>query len=279
MGDVLDGRVALVTGAARSLGVGAAVAKMLAEAGADVMCGDQVASADHVDPANDSTVVTTDALESVAADVRLAGRRGGWVDVDLADERSVDAAVAATVEAYGRLDICCNVGGGAAPVMGGKAILDLDTAGWDRAIGLNLTGAFHLTRAAARAMIAGDGGSIVHLGSYAAVDVGSGPSAFTVAKVGAEAVTKVMARELAPLGVRVNTVHPLCVDPGNGANPGLVANAIAAGRDPDEWLSEMVPMGRYQRPEETAAMMVFLCSDQASFVSGQSISVSGGANC
>ena len=276
----LSGRVALVVGAARSIGVGAVVARRLAEAGADVVCADQLVPPGHPDPDHDSTVVTEAQLDAVVATVVDAGRRSRWVDVDLADEAQVDAAVAATVESMGRLDICCNIGAGAAPMMGGKAMLDLDTAGWDRAIGLNLTGAFHLTRAAARAMVAnGVGGSIVHLGSYAAVDVGSGPSAFTVAKVGAEALTKVMARELAPRGVRVNTVHPLCIDAGSGGNPGLVANAIEAGRDPDEWLREMVPMGRFQRPDETAAMIVFLCSDEASFVSGQAIAVSGGANC
>jgi NAD(P)-dependent dehydrogenase (short-subunit alcohol dehydrogenase family) len=139
---------------------------------------------------------------------------------------------------------------------------------------------FLVNRAAAAQMIRqGDGGAIVNLGSFAAVRLGPGPPAFSAAKAGAEALTKLFARELAPHAIRVNMVHPLGVNPEGAAekNPGLARAAAQAGRTVEEWMRDQIPFGRFQTPDETAAVVAFLCTPEASFTSGQAISVAGAA--
>ena len=179
---------------------------------------------------------------------------------------------------YGRLDILCHLGGGTSPERD-RPIMELTDEAWDDTVALILTSVFLLNRAAARQMITqGDGGAIVNLGSFAGVRLADGPPSFSALKAGAEAFTKMLARELAPHRIRVNMVHPLGVDAGDGVkNPGLARAAEKAGRSVDQWMRDMIPFGRFQSADETAAVVAFLCSDAASFTSGQAISVAGGA--
>jgi NAD(P)-dependent dehydrogenase (short-subunit alcohol dehydrogenase family) len=277
-GDDLTGRVALVTGAVRKPGIGRATILRLAEMGAAVVCADSIADETDIDPRGDTIKVSAADLRAVVAEVEGLGGRAVAVNLDQTDRESVDNAVRRAAMEFGRLDILCHLGGGTSPERD-RPIMELADSSWDETVAVILTSVFLLNRAAARQMITqGGGGSIVNLGSFAGVRLADGPPAFSALKAGAEAFTKMLARELAPHAIRVNMVHPLGVDAGDGVkNPGLARAAEKAGRSVDQWMRDMIPFGRFQSADETAALIAFLCSDAASFTSGQAISVAGGA--
>jgi NAD(P)-dependent dehydrogenase (short-subunit alcohol dehydrogenase family) len=274
----LDGKVALVTGAVRRPGIGRATILRLAAQGASVVCADKLPNAAEPEVEGDTTVVPPEQLHGLVDELRAAGHRAIGVDLDSGRRASVDAALQATVAEFGRIDICCHLGGGTAPSRD-LPLMQIDDDAWHVTIERNLTSVWLLNRAVAARMIEqGDGGAIVNLGSFAAVRLGSGPPAFSAAKAGAEALTKLFACELAPYGIRVNMVHPLGVDAGEGTrNPGLARAAEKAGRSVEQWMRDMIPFGRFQRADETAAVIAFLCSPEASFTSGQAVSVAGAA--
>jgi NAD(P)-dependent dehydrogenase (short-subunit alcohol dehydrogenase family) len=277
-GDDLTGRVALVTGAVRKPGIGRATALRLADMGAAVVCADSVAAESEIDPRGDTIKISAAELRALVAEIEASGGRAVAVNIDQTDRESCDNAVRRAVMEYGRLDILCHLGGGTSPERD-RPIMELTDHAWSETVALILSSVYLLNRAAARQMIGqGDGGSIVNLGSFAGVRLADGPPAFSALKAGAEAFTKMLARELAPQRIRVNMVHPLGVDTGDGIkNPGLARAAERAGRSPEAWMHDMIPMGRFQAADETAAVIAFLCCDAASFTSGQAISVAGGA--
>ena len=274
----LEGKVALVTGAVRKPGIGRATIHRLAAMGAAVVCCDQVVPEGSDDAVRDTAVVPAELLRGLVDDLAAGGAQAVAVDLDIADAASIERAITRAVMEFGRLDICCHLGGGTSPERDAP-LMDLSDEAWDVTTARIYTSVFLINRAAAEQMIRqGEGGAIVNLGSFAGVRLGSGPPAFSAAKAGAEALTKMLAVELAPHAIRVNMVHPLCVDPGDAANnPGLARAAEKAGRSVEQWMREMVPFGRFQTPDETAAVVAFLCTPDASFTSGQAISVAGGA--
>ena len=276
-GGQLQGKVALVTGAVRKPGIGRSTIQRLAAMGAAVVCCDQVGSDE--DAARDTAVVPASLLQGLVDELTAGGTLAVAVDMDIADRASVERGVNRAVMEFGRLDICCHLGGGTSPERD-LPLMELDDDAWDVTTARILTSVFLVDRAAAAQMIRqGDGGAIVNLGSFAAVRLGPGPPAFSTAKAGAEALTKLFARELAPHAIRVNMVHPLGVNPEGeaGNNPGLARAAAQAGRSVDDWMRDMIPLGRFQTPDETAAVIAFLCTPDASFTSGQAISVAGAA--
>ena len=269
------GKVAWVAGAARPPGIGRAVAIGLARLGADVACVDIV---DDAAGTGQSFRVTQAGLEATAEAVRAEGQRALVLPVDVTDAEAVAASVATTVGELGRLDVGCNLSGGTGPALGNGPLVDLDPAGWRAAVDANVTAALLGAQACARAMIEqGSGGAIVSLSSSAALVSEPGFGAFAAARAALGRITEGLARELGPNGIRVNAVCPLGVAPGTEGNPGLVAGAARNGRSLEEWARARIPLGRLQAPEETANVILFLASDAASFVSGQSILVAGGA--
>ena len=271
-----SGRVVLVSGVARPPGIGRATALRLARAGATVACADVVS-----EQVSDTAVVPAALFDQVVGEVRAAASGGG----DVLPLSHDDAAgswpdlVDATVGAFGRIDICCVLNGVTGPAAGDGMLVDLAEDAWRRSLELNLTGAWLLSQAAARAMIpAGRGGCIVHLSSEASLVAKTGVGAVGPARAAVNHLVAVLARELGGFGIRCNAVAPLCVEPTDlFPNPGLIALAERESGSFAEWVQGRIPLGRAQSADETAAVIAFLCSRDASYVSGITIPVCGGA--
>jgi gluconate 5-dehydrogenase len=241
----LSGRVALVTGASRS--IGRATARVLAEAGADVVLG-----------ARD-----TERLEAAAAEVRDAGARAVPVACDVTDAAAVDALVDSAIRDLGRLDIAV-ANAGVFQEWGPTA--ELDAAAWERIVATDLTGTMFTCRAAASAMTAG--GSIVAVASVAGLVGLPGAAAYTAAKAGVGGLVKSLAAEWAQAGIRVNAVAPGFVvrdDDPLAARPERLAE-----------IEGRTPLGRRGTPREAALAILFLASPAASFVTGATLAVDGG---
>jgi len=244
----LDGRVAVVTGGSR--GIGRAVALGLARAGADVV----VAARKVAD------------LEPVAEEIRALGRRALAVPAHLGRRPEVDRLFDATLETFGRLDILVN-NAATNPVFG--PLLDIDEEAWDRIMALNVKGYLLAAQRAARAMAPRGGGAIVNVASTAGLRASAGLGAYSVSKAAVIMLTRVLGRELAPLGIRVNGVAPALIETRFSEalwkNPEILSTYLKS-----------TPLGRAGQPEEVAGAVVYLCSDAASYVTGHTLVLDGG---
>jgi NAD(P)-dependent dehydrogenase (short-subunit alcohol dehydrogenase family) len=245
--DTLRDRVAVVTGA--SQGIGRAIARELARVGADVVvCSRRLP-----------------ALKPVADEVRAAGRRALAVECDVTDAGQVDNVVAQTLSTFGRLDLLVNNAGYRirAPLE------DLPRAEWDAMVGVNLTGVFLFSQAVGRVMIRQQSGKIVNVTSVAGRNGVRGMAAYAAAKAGVTVLTQSLGAEWARHGIRVNAVAPGPVETEGvlevWKTPAMIAQA-----------AREVPLGRLGRPEEIAWAVVFVASDQANFMTGETLYVSGG---
>jgi NAD(P)-dependent dehydrogenase (short-subunit alcohol dehydrogenase family) len=243
------GRVAIVTGG--GTGIGAATARLLAEHGADLV----IASRTEAE------------LEQVAASIReTSGRRCLAVRTDVKQEADIVQMVERTMEEYGQIDILVNNAGGTR--LG--PLEDLPTRGWDSIFELNVRGPFLCTREAGRHMIERGSGAIVNVSSGAGVNGVKGGAHYSAAKSGLQMFTRVTAAEWGQHGIRCN-----CVAVGLVGSERAVAAWEVAQLD-HERLGAQVPLGRAGMPIEVAWPILFLASDAASYVSGQTFSVDGG---
>jgi len=272
----LTGKVALVTGGGRMLGIGRATALRLASEGADV-----VVSALPRDP---STFPSHEqdagwrGAESVADEVRALGRRALTVDCDITDAGGVQAMIARIAEEFGRIDIVVN-NAGVPGEAGAASIVDLDDAVWARTIDVNLNGVYYVSKHAARRMLdQGEGGAIVNLASLAGRFGIANYGGYSASKFAVIGFTQQLAQELAPHGIRVNAVCPGVTETDmmlgtyerQAKSAGIEVGRVQGGT------RKAIPMKRAGTTEDQAAAIAFLCGPDAGYITGQSLNVDGG---
>ena len=271
----LTSKVALVTGAARRRSIGRATALRLAREGCDVACLDIARPyADFPDYG----VGSADELDELVAEIVGMGRRALALRADVSSWDEVHAAVARACDTLGTIDICCNVAGGSGFGMGSGPVLQITEREWDRVVDVNLKGTWIVSRACAERMLAaGRGGRIVNVSSQGGKRGFPTMAAYCAAKAGVILLTQVMAIELGPHGVTVNAVCPGTVDT-DLLQKNLALEHVAAGMGADfqEWITRDIPLGRLQTAEDVAAAIAFLASDEAAYITGEALNVSGG---
>ncbi|MGA9103521.1 SDR family oxidoreductase [Aeromicrobium sp.] len=233
----VDGKVALISGGARN--IGGASARMLVAEGANVVIGDLL---------DDEGAALADELGDAAR----------YVHLDVTSDDDWRSAVDLTVSEFGRLDVLFNNAG----IFNGGTLQRYGSEQWQQMLDVNLTGAFLGMRAAADAMIAAGGGSIINTSSIEGLRGTPWAHGYVASKWGLRGLTKSVAMELAPHGIRVNSLHP-----GRISTP-------ATDAMPDDMIP--IPLGRPGRPDEVATFVVFLASDESSFATGSEFVMDGG---
>jgi NAD(P)-dependent dehydrogenase (short-subunit alcohol dehydrogenase family) len=245
----LKGKKALITGASR--GIGRGIAEVFADEGADVVV---------------NYVASPDKAEEVAKGIRSKGRKAIAVKADVARRAEVEAMVDKAWKELGPLDILINNAGIETIV----PFLELTDEQWTRLVDVNLRGAWLCSQVFCRRVIAeGRKGSIVHIGSIQAAKVLPGRTHYAPTKLGLEALTRNMSAEMTPQGIRVNCVHPGLIDTDMTAwvmkSPDILPLVLA-----------QISLGRAGKPREIGTVTAFFASDEASYLTGQSIHVDGG---
>ncbi|MED5415725.1 MAG: SDR family NAD(P)-dependent oxidoreductase [Candidatus Latescibacterota bacterium] len=239
----LKGRKAIVTGAAR--GIGHAIAQRLAIEGARV------------------AIIDVDGTGASRAVAEIGGHALA-ITADISQEEEVDRAFAQVIDEFGGLDILVNNAG----IVGmDTPVHDLQVADWDRVLDINLKGTYLCSRAAVRHMIPEKSGVIVSMASISGKEGNANMAPYSVSKAGVICFTKTLAKEMLDHGIRVNCLAPA-----------LINSPLLDGMEADrvEFLTSKIPMGRLGQPEEVAATVLFLASDESTFTTGACLDISGG---
>lgn len=248
----IDNKVVIVTGGAR--GIGRAICLKMAAEGADVVVAD----------------IDIEQAGKVVNELKGMGRKAMAVKIDVTKSEEADKMAKTVLDAFGKIDILVNNAGGAGELTSQEKnvrFYESNEKHWDYIITLNLKGVRNCTRAVIEHMIQRRSGSIVNIASLSGVIGTTTRVAYSTAKAGIIGFTKALAKEVAPYGVRVNSV-----------SPGPIATELLLS-NPKEYIErnkQGVLLGRLGKPEEVAAMVAFLSSDEAGYIDGQNIMVDGG---
>ena len=245
----LQNQVAIITGSTK--GIGKAAAKLMAAEGASVV-----------------VVGTTEAAgQAVVEEIQAAGGQAFFQKTDVTSGSDLDALVQATLDKYGKIDILVNNAG----VGGSLANMDQITdEEWDKVLATNLTAPFQLLKRVIPVMEKGGGGKVVNVASMASTGAGRGGIAYTSAKHGLLGLTRQVSLDHGHAGIRVNAVLPGPID------TQMIARILALPQHPLNLKIKMSPAGRPGQPEEVAQAILFLASDESSFIQGAALAVDGG---
>jgi len=263
----LEGKVAVVTGAGRLRSIGRPIAIALAQAGCDiVLTGTGRALEDY--PEDEKEVGWRD-IESVAEEIAAVGRRAVRVIGSVADPDDVQRLLATTIDELGRVDIVVN-NAGAARGADRVPVVDLPIAEWTKVIDVNLNGTFLMSKFFGQKMIEqGNGGSIVNISSIAGKLLSANTAAYGCSKAAIQGLTASMSSEVGQYGIRVNAICPGIIDT-------FRMDDLGRGETWEQLVSERIPLGRAGTGEDVAHQVVYLCSDQGEWITGQSYTVDGG---
>jgi NAD(P)-dependent dehydrogenase (short-subunit alcohol dehydrogenase family) len=244
----LGGKVAIVTGGGK--GIGRAIALGLAECGVKLILCSR----------------TQEDLDKVVGEIKQNGGSAASVVTDLMFGDQINNLVDAAVSAYGRVDILVNNAARSFMV----PLMDLREDGWDKIFNTNCKAVFLLSRAVAKIMREKDGGRIINITTVGAVRGGAGMAVYHASKAALSMLTKCMAVEWAPLNINVNAVGP-------GLTRTAFSQPIWSNPDVEQLLASRIPKGRIAEPEDIVGAVLFLCSEDAGFITGESIYVDGGS--
>jgi meso-butanediol dehydrogenase/(S,S)-butanediol dehydrogenase/diacetyl reductase len=270
-----SGLTAVITGSGRRKGIGEAIALRLAQDGAAVVISDIGASRDAATP--EAMIGASDEMQAIAEDIRRIGGKASTFVCDVRDFDQTRGLAAHAVEHHGSLDIWVN-NAGIGYIM--KPLMQVSPDDWRAVVDVNLTGAFFGLKAAAEVMIAqARGGRIVNIASQAAKSGFGHAQAYTASKHGLVGLVRSAAIELGAFGITVNNVCPNHVTTGLGAWQNEYFSKVTGAASVDDYLAQMakrIPLGRPGLAIDTANAVAFLCSDQAGYITAESMNVSGG---
>jgi NAD(P)-dependent dehydrogenase (short-subunit alcohol dehydrogenase family) len=275
---VLNGKVAVVTGCAGERGVGRAIARRLAKEGADLMLTDVAPGGTRVVKAKPLT--ERGGLEAAAKEVQRIGQRVLTALLDVRSASQIDAVIDQTLRTFGRLDILVN-NAAAPPGADRVPVTELSEEAWDTVLDINLKGSFLCAKAAANAMLRHKiRGRIINIGSGNSKVGHPRLAAYCASKFGLLGFTQSLALELAPAGITVNIICPGAMDT---ERLDYFGRREDGSYDPNQRIERIkrlgteVPLGRLATPEDVAAVTAFLASDEAEYITGQAVNVTGGA--
>ncbi|WP_210363788.1 3-oxoacyl-[acyl-carrier-protein] reductase [Bacillus sp. REN3] len=242
----LEGKIALVTGAAR--GIGHEIALELAREGASVAVNYAGSEAK---------------AQALADEIKAMGREAFAIQADVSNSESVTGMVKETIDRFGRLDILVNNAG----ITKDNLLMRMKESEWDDVININLKGVFLCTKAVTRQMMKQRSGRIVNISSIVGVSGNAGQANYVAAKAGVIGLTKTSAKELASRGITVNAVAP-----------GFITTDMTdkLGEEVKEEMLKQIPLGRFGNPKDIARTVVFLASEDSSYMTGQTLHIDGG---
>ncbi|MFN2104987.1 MAG: SDR family NAD(P)-dependent oxidoreductase [Candidatus Promineifilaceae bacterium] len=269
----LKGKVALITGAGRRNGIGVAVARRLAEGGADIVISDICAAPSDLPHGGNAA---WEELQENAAELAGLGVRALPLRADVTSGEDVASMIAATRKQFGRLDILVNNAGA---IIGPAPVRYMAEEAWRRMLEINATGIFLCCHHALPLMIEADqGGRIINMSSIAAVRPRIFMSAYAASKAAVIAMTKSLAQEVGEFGITANAVLPGDINTGM-KQWGMQMESLVTGTTYDDVVGDLesrIPIGRIGSPQDVADLVYFLASDEAKFITGQAINLTGG---
>ena len=271
---VSEARVALITGCGKENGIGAAIARQLAEDGFTVAVADIAAAGVDNDNAVERSGTGWQGLDTLVARIQEAGGQAMSLTGDVSREEGAADLVARTLERYGRLDVLVNNAGAPHGQDRGQ-IEEVPLEAWEAVMAINVRGVFLMARAAVPHMKKQCYGRIISMSSVAGLVALPERATYCASKAAVIGFTRSLAYDLAPLGITVN-----CICPGSIRTDRAISSTLRAGwADVDAGLAErakVIPLGRHGQPDEIAATVAHLASEKAGFITGQAIAIDGG---